>query len=492
LEQRIVDKQNSLSQTYRAAHQSEAELTAQRRQKEVLVADSQWALDDAQRRWAAAERQQQDLTLRLQETNEKRSAALRATEEVRGATTRAELRQVELAKEEAALRAKLNDTAASIREKNIGSQAEEQFTGTLRNRLEQRVAELEEENAVSAERLRRLEQQFAAQQAVWSANEDALQTEAESATKLLHGVSTRLALLEQELAGLEAEGERLRRARHDRADQLAAQRAADGDREIERIRREGEAREAELRREQAEALSILRAELDETVALVERKTRARDEQQRVVDGLRTQLAQLQSDAEARSTRQAECEALERDVAQQQEDLAATLRDIEAAKADIASWEEERARLRAVSRALSGKVADEKRLRAIVAELATEVHEAETQHEAEVAALERQEAEQKAQLDDVRRQLNRANDDIDRVSADASVELGMLNRDIAALRQSVVEKENTLNSLIAENAGKQASIAQLEEEKRRLEREQIARKAAAAQATKAALAELGSF
>ena len=492
LENRISDKHSYLSQTHAAAHQTESDISAQRRQKEVFVADSQRALDDAERRLIHSERLQQELAQQIQTANEKRLAVSRQVEEIRGAVSRAELRHVELSKDEADLRSKLHEVSVSSREKHVGSHAEEQFSNTLKLRLEQRVAELEEENTAASERLRRLEQQFSAQQSQWSQNEDALQREAEAANKLLHDVQTRLALLEEELRHQEEEADRIRRARQDRTEQLAAQRAHECEREIDRVRREGFAREEQLRREQEEALNILRNELEETMAQVEKKRRGRDEQQQVVDDLRVQLAQLQADAEKRSARASECETLESEVAAMQEQLAATLREVEQTKTDIVSREEEVARLKSVARTLTTKVAEERRLREVVAELAMEVHETQTLHESELASLERQEADQAALVDEAKRALVRANEEIDRISGDASIELGMLSRNIAALRQNVSDKENALNALIAENASKQATIAQFEEEKRRLERDQIARKAAAAQATKAALAELNSY
>jgi hypothetical protein len=152
-------------------------------------------------------------------------------------------------------------------------------------------------------------------------------------------------------------------------------------------------------------------------------------------------------------------------------------------------EDEIQQLNAMAARLSEKLDEEKRLRAHVHDLAVEVNEAQAGHQAEVAASAQQRRDADRTQQGVADELALVQGEVTRVKEGGAAELHALARQVADRRREVQEKEAALTAATADNAAKQSMIAQFEEEKRQLEREQLARKAAAAHAAKAALNEL---
>jgi DNA repair exonuclease SbcCD ATPase subunit len=152
-------------------------------------------------------------------------------------------------------------------------------------------------------------------------------------------------------------------------------------------------------------------------------------------------------------------------------------------------ENEIADLQSVAQRLSVKSEDERRLRAHVAELAREVSDTQSSIEAEKSLSEQREREREAEIEQLQLELQAIQNETTRIRESGNLELDTLSRRCQQMRADIADKEALLNNAVNENAAKQSAIAQFEEEKRRIDREQLARKAAAAHAAKAALSEL---
>jgi chromosome segregation ATPase len=152
-------------------------------------------------------------------------------------------------------------------------------------------------------------------------------------------------------------------------------------------------------------------------------------------------------------------------------------------------DEQLAELDRAARRLASKLEEEKRLRSHVNEIAAEVNDAQLRYESERATQEQSIADLEKKRDRVREHLLHAEQDVQRIRESGAADIDAMNRKVSALRTEIAEKESALQSVTRENAQKQAAIADFEEERRRMEREALARKAAAAHAAKAALTEL---
>lgn len=489
LENRLADVQLRLQSTNSAVNQYDSELNRTKRQRDVFAADGHRALDDAERRLLSVERADAQLQGNVADLTAQKLALTRQLEETRLAIRKAEVRLSEIVNEQSQLEGKLREQLASLREHNRRGDEENSQFNALKRRLESRIQEVSEENKQQTDRLRKLEAQYSAQQNQWRENEVSLQKNFDEAQSLVHETQLRLQTLELELEEREREIGQQKQLRERRQEELLSIRAAEKERDIERHREETRQREEQIRKEREESILLLRAQLEELHSQIERKRRARDAQKEATDEMKKQLSQLHVALEEKRILAKECEALESQVAELKSALKEQRDEELSLEGQVTEAQEKLTSLQNQSRKLQQRLDEERRLKQMIADTARELTDAELHHAEEMNMLEKQENALLTKQREFQLQLQSVEHNIERDNKDHAIELDALSRRITSIRQDVLEKEAQLNNLIGENAMKQNTIAQYEEEKRRLEREQMARKASAAQAARAALSEL---
>ena len=481
--------QDELSVTNQKLMQKELELSGAHRSKDVAVAESTRAVETAEHRVAELEKARSINNSTINDLQSQRHSLQRQLEETKLGIASAEARSSELEKEQMALEGRIKEITAALRERERAISDENDQSAMLRRRLESRLAALEEEHQQAAERLRRLEAQQISQEQKWRAEEQALQKQNDDSAALLTEMKARQQILEEEIEDREADAVRQREARERKAEDLVTQRLAERERDLESSKREIAAQEIELEKEREEALHELRQQLEGIRRQTDSKRRAREAQEELSKELEAKLSSLKGELEQKSLLLERCQAAEERVSgferrheDQRQECARLAEQLRIKDTEIAD-------LQAVAHRLNVKAEEERRLRAHVAELAHEVTDTQATMESERALDEQRDRERQHEIERLNLELTSVRNELAKVKDNASLELDTLGRRCAALRADISDKEALLSNAVNEHAAKQAAIAEFEEEKRRIERDQLARKAAAAQAAKAALTEL---
>lgn len=489
MESRLVDTQQRLQEHHSEILHVDSLLSRQTRQRDITAADTMRTLEDADRRLSDVERREAQGLVAVGELQAQHTTLTRQVDETRLAIRRAEVRGAELQRELQSIEAKVAETEAALVEQQRRMDDENSQAERIRRRLEARVADVTAEAAANHERQRKLDATLTAQQKSWLEEEESIEATAAATESMLQETKLRVQALELELAEREREASQARKLREQRQEQLLEERTREREADAERHRHEITHFKDRALRERDETLAVLRAQLEEQQLQLRRKQGDRDRQRSTVSELKDQIVQLNTTLEEKRLTAQECGNLDAELRTLEHQLQTVKDNIEELQANNVRKEDEIHRLRGSAQKLQSRLDDERRLKQLLADAARELTECEETRSQRLDALERDEHAAIQKLNDHKQTLLQVKDETERIIQASTVELDTLSRRIAHVRQSVIEKESKLSHLMNDNALKQATIGQLEEEKRKLEREQLARKASAAQAARAALVEL---
>lgn len=489
LDSRVEDTYGRLRSTNNAIASNDRELTQATRKREIADSDSTRVLDDAERRLMTIESDNKDLRRRTSDLGLERDLLMKQLEEVRNATRRADARLLELKGEENALHMRLKESLTAVQEHNKRNRDQAASFGSTKQRLEQRIAELMEDNKAYSERLRKIEAQSASEASEWATQQKKFEKDLLTAESQLHDAELRLETAEQELRDREAESEFQRRQREHVQAELLERRVAERQMEINRVSAEADERENIARREREDALAFLKQQLDDVCLQVERKRQLRDAHRENVQTMKRQATALEFSIREKNKVTDECCSIEEEVQSLEKELDGRRSEIDELQMRITAAADDLHHHRRQCKVLKDRLEEEAKLKQQIAEVTRELAEAELVHTEEIAALERQERDALDEQTALQSELDANTAEVERIHHDATVELDALSRKIARVRQQALDKEAELSMLQGENALKQTSIAQLEDERHKLEREQLQRKQSAAQAARAALSEL---
>lgn len=489
LDTRVEETHEKLRGTNHAIAQNDKALIQTTRKREIADAETARVLDDAERRLIVLEGDNKDLRRRNGDVGLERELLLKQLDEVRNSTRRAEARLVELKGEESSLQMRLQESLTSVQEHNKRNQSQVAAFSSTKQKLERRIAELTEDNKSQSERLRKIEAQAATEAADWYNQQKKFEKDIAAAEAQLRDAALRLEVAEQDLRERESEAEIQRKQRDRLQSDLLDRRAAERQVEMARILAEAEEREITVRQEREDALQFLKQQLDDICLQVERKRQLRDAHHENVQTMKRQITSLEFSIREKNKVSAECEEVEASVRSLEVQLEDRRNEIGQLQLRMAATNDDLHHYRRQSKVLKERLEEETRLKQQIAEVTRELTEAELVHSEELASLERQEKDALSEQNSLQKELDANSAEVDRVHHDSTIELEALSRKISHVRQQALDKEAELSMLQGENAMKQATIAQLEEERHKLEREQLQRKQSAAQAARAALSEL---
>lgn len=485
----LRELQTRLSSTNRAILEREKEIAEQARRKTIVAAETAKAVDDADLRVRDAQERVSRNTHHLSDLQSKRAALARQLDEVSATTQRTEHRLHELDRTKAALDAKVGEANVALREREAAVHEETDAFRLVRQRLERRYADLEEENHAASERLRRIEAQFATQQQQWREEEDTLQRECDEAATLLDEMTSRLQTLKSELADRQRDSEEQRAVRERRAAELQKQQEDERKKDSEVHKAGLENRERALIREREEVLSGLRQQIEMLNQQLDRKKTNRDTQ----DATNAELERAMSDLNGKLEQK---QQLQERVRQAEERLLTANSERDHRREDLTKLKEmvsqRDAQIQALDKTaqrMAHLLEEEKRVRGLVSDLAKQLNDVSLSHDVERANAER---ELKRLRDDKRaadEQVASVSGEIERTRAAGNADVELIRRKNEQLRADIQNKEQALRKALQDNASKQSQLQHYEDERRRTEREAVTRRAAASGAAKAAYSEL---
>jgi chromosome segregation ATPase len=489
MDTRVEDTHEKLRGTNNAIVLNDKALIQTTRKREIADAETTRVLEDAERRLITLEGDTKDLRRRTGDVGLERELLLKQLDEVRNATRRADARLVELKGEESTLQMRLQEGLTAVQEHSKRNQAQITSFSSTKQKLERRIAELTEDNKAQSERLRKIEAQANTEASDWHNQQKKFEKDIAAAEAQLRDAALRLEVAEQDLRERESEAEIQRKHRDRLQSDLLDRRASERQVEMTRILAEAEEREVAVRQEREDALAFLKQQLDDICLQVERKRQLRDAHHDNVQTMKRQITSLEFSIREKNKVSDECAEVEESVHSLERQLEDRRNEIGQLQLRMAAAGDELHHYRRQSKVLKERLEEETRLKQQIAEVTRELTEAELVHSEELASLERQEKEALSEQSAMQKELDANSAEVDRAHRDATIELEALSRKISHVRQQALDKEAELSMLQGENAMKQATIAQLEEERHKLEREQLQRKQSAAQAARAALSEL---
>ena len=470
-------------------HHKDMQLLWYAARKDTATADTHKYLQDASDKLERLEEEDAKVRVATEEINRTILNMQQDLQEARDSMARAEKRSHELCIERQELQTSLKGIEAEIEERQQVDADFKRHSNEGIAQLQGRLTALTEEVEASHMRLAAREAALASSRTAAQQEVTSLQEELAKYKHLQKEMEDRNRNLTQQLKTTKEEFTRAAEDRRQKTSQNDKRRADAQRREVERANADCATSSRKFQEESNNALTLLQEELKDYRA---RLVATRSDNESLMEEVRQQdilIAQLEAANAGKQDAEVNCKANEAMVVELVGKRESVIASMEGLNRDIARGQDQIMLLEAEASRLTDLTEEEGKLKRYVASISSEIA-ASTEMQSEEN---RQNAEKEEAMSEEHTRLLQEAAELDgelqRIRATNATRLDALSRKLHSSRGNMLDRERTLDDLVAKNTQLQSTIIEYEEAKRRMEREALQKKESAARAAKNALKDL---